>query len=156
MARDGPGHVHPVLQRLGHSERSVDGDEGADDRRRSVALQTLWVAQLLTDDRELTEGRVEDPALELGIVVEHEAEHRRQQQQQREERQEAVVRDERREVDALIVEELVGDGQWKADHGMSSLEGIDSRDGSHPTIVPDRRAIFMSMLGHPQARRSEA
>ena len=45
-----------------------------------LALQALRITELLTDDWELTEGRVEDPALELRVFVEHEAEHRRQQQ----------------------------------------------------------------------------
>ena len=138
VARDRPRHVHRVLQRLGNPERAVQSDNRTDHRGGTAALQALWVTELLTDDRELTERRVEDAVLEVRVVVEHEAEDRRQQQKQREQRQEAVVRDERGKVDALVVEELVGDGQREADHRVPPLERIDPRDSRHLPIVARR------------------
>ncbi len=53
------------------------------------------------------ERRVEDPLLQVGVVLQHEAEHRGQQQQQGEQRQEPVVRDQGGQVGTLVLGELV-------------------------------------------------
>ena len=49
------------------------------------------------------------------IALQHEAEDRDQQQQQREQRQEPVVGDQRGEIRALVVGELVDDGDREAE-----------------------------------------
>ena len=54
--------------------------------------------------------------LQLRVALEHEAEHRRGDQQQREDRDERVVGDDRGEVVALVVEELVDDREREPDH----------------------------------------
>ena len=76
--------------------------------------EALGPAELVTDDRERREGGVEHLVLELGVALEDEAEDRRGQQQQREDRDEGVVGHRRREVVALVVEELVEDREREA------------------------------------------
>ena len=151
MPGNRPSHVHRILHRLGHSQRTVDRYDRTDDRGGTATFQALRVTKLLADDGELTEGRVEDPVPEIGVIVEHEAEDRREQQQQREQRQEAVVRDERRKVHPLVVEELVADSQRKPDHRVAALERIDPRDRTHSTILVRRRTVVL--VAH--RRRSE-
>jgi hypothetical protein len=56
----------------------VERDQATDDQSGSAALETLRVAQLVADNRELAERRVEHPLLEIAVVLEHEAEHGRQ------------------------------------------------------------------------------
>ena len=60
-----PGDVHGVLQRLSDTERAVQRDQPTDDDGGAVALQTLRLAQLVADDRELAQRRVEDPSLQV-------------------------------------------------------------------------------------------
>ena len=124
--------VHRVLQRLRDAEGAVQRDQAADDDGRAAALETLRVAQLVADDRELAQRRVEDPLLQVRVVLQHEAEHRRQQEQQREERQKAVERDQRGQVRTLVLEELV-----------------DHRNGEPgPTVSP---LVPVKPLRHPHA-----
>ena len=59
--------------------------------------------ELVAQDRELPEGAVEDFLLQVGIALQHEAEHGDEHQQQGEEGDEAVVGDQRRELAGLIV-----------------------------------------------------
>ena len=152
MSRHRPGDVHRVLQRLGDAERAVERDERADDQRDAAALQALRVAELVADDRELAQRRVEDPTLQIGIALQHEPENRRQQQQEREQRQEAVVRDQRGEVRALILGELVDDGDREARPPVASLERVESlrhahgrrprrSSTTHLTILPRYRKV---------------
>ena len=69
MPRHRPRDVHRVLDRLGDAERAIQRDQPADHQGDAAALQALRVTELLTDDRELAQRRVEDPALQIGIAL---------------------------------------------------------------------------------------
>ncbi len=146
MSRHRPGDVHRVLQRLGHAQRAVQRDEPADHEGDAAALQTLRIAELVADDGELAQRRVEDSALQIGIALEHESENRSQQQQEREQRQEPVVRDERGEVWALVLGELVDDGEREARPPVAPLKRVEASRHAH-----GRRSADDQM--HPVARR---
>jgi len=129
-----PGDVQGVLQRLGETESAVHGDDAADDDGGAVAREALGVVQLVADHGELTESRIEDALLQVGIALEDESEDRRQQQEEREERQEPVVRDQRREVRPLILGELVGDREGKSGPPVALLKPVEPvRHQSHVT-----------------------
>jgi hypothetical protein len=65
--------------------------------------------ELVADDRELGQGRVQHALFEGGMPGEHEAEHRDEDQQQREQGEKAVPGKQGGEVAALVVAELLGD-----------------------------------------------
>jgi len=60
----------------------------------------------------------------MRIAVQHEAENRHQQQQQRKQRQKAVVGDQRRQVAALVIGELVHHSQREAGLSVAALEAV--------------------------------
>ena len=120
--RHGPDHVHRVLDRVGDTERAVHGDQQAHREGDAVAAKSVRVAELVADHGELPERRVEDAMLERRVVLQHEPEDRREQQEQREQRQEPVVGDQRRQVDALIVVELV-EGRQRHAHRRGGAAG---------------------------------
>ena len=62
--------------------------------------------------------------LQVGDPLQHEAEDRHQQEQQREQRQEPVVGDQRSQVGALVVAELVDHGDGEAQPAMTALVGV--------------------------------
>jgi hypothetical protein len=98
---------------------------GADDQGSAAAgARVHAVAQLASEHGELGQSRVQQPGLQVRIAVQHQAEDRHKQQQQREQRQEPVIGDQRREVAALIVGELVDDRDREADPAMAALEAV--------------------------------
>ena len=145
VARHRPGDVHRVLQRLSDTEGAVERDQATDNEGHAAALETLRIAQLVADDRELAQRRVEDPLLEVAVVLEQEPKHRRQQEEQREERQETVERDQRRQEGTLVFEELVDHRKGKPGPTMSSL--VPVKPLSHPHAGAPR-AIGPALLIH--------
>ena len=86
------------------------------------------------------ERRVQQLVLQVGVALQHEAEDRHKQQQQREQRQEPVVGDQRGEVGALIVGELVDDGDGEAQPAVPALvEAIEA------AITDERRRMDARM-----------
>ena len=69
VAWNRPGDVHRVLQRLSDTEGAVQRDEDTDDHGGSDALEALRVVQLVADDRELAQRRVEDPLLQVAVAL---------------------------------------------------------------------------------------
>jgi hypothetical protein len=107
-ARHGPHLVERVLDGEGHAEARPDRKRGANRQRDPAALQRGDVAtELVADDRNLRDGRVEHVLLELRVVLEDEAEDRDERQQQREQREERPVGDERGEARRLVLLELL-------------------------------------------------
>lgn len=126
VARHGPRPVERILRSARGSQAAVKRAQDPDRQPDTAALERVHVlAQLAADDRELGERRVDQPRLQVGIPLEHEAEDGHQQEQQREQRQEPVVGDQRRQVGTLVVAELVGHGERKAQPAVTALVGVD-------------------------------
>ena len=138
VTRNRPGDVHRVLQRLSDTEGAVQRDQATDDHGGAAAMESLRVAQLVADDRELAQRRVEDPLLQVAVVLEQEPEQRRQQEQQREERQEAVERDQRRQIRTLVLEELVDHREGEPGPTMSPLVPVEPLCHLHAGAPPHR------------------
>src|SRR6201996_274184 len=81
------------------------------DREGDAAPVQGAAAQLVADDRELGERRVDDFAAQFVVAGEDVAEDRGQQQQQREEREEGAVGDQRDHAAAFVVAELLHDAE---------------------------------------------
>ena len=126
-----PGDVHRVLDGVGHTQGAIDGDEHTDDEGDATASHTLWLAELLTDHRILTERRVENPRLSFRVALQHESENRREQKQQREQRQKAVEGDQGGEIHALVVVKLVDHGDRCTGPLMPLLEAVQSVRHTH-------------------------
>jgi hypothetical protein len=124
-----------VLQGLRDTEGAVQRDQATDDHGGIAALESLRVAQLVADDRELAQRRVEDPLLEVAVLFEHEAEYRRQQEEQRKERQETIKGDQRGQIRALVLEELVDDGDRKPGPAVSPLVPVDPLCHPHAGLL---------------------
>ena len=92
--------------------------------------------QLFAHDRELRQGRIDDPVLQSGIVAEEEPEKRDEQEQQWEDREKSVVGEQRRQRAAGIVAELLHHPEEQC-RERSLLEGVntphDLLDRVHPT-----------------------
>src|SRR5205085_7562048 len=78
------------------------------ERQAEAAAAKGSHAQLLADDGQAREHRVQDLALEVGVAPQDEAEDGGEDQQQGEQGEEAVVGNEGREVAGLVVPELLG------------------------------------------------
>jgi hypothetical protein len=87
--------------------------------------------QLRTNDREVLQRRAEQRLLQSGIVLQRETQQAHQQQQQRKQRDETVIRDQRGQIAALVVDELVDHPQREAQPGMTPLEVIQSSRYAH-------------------------
>ena len=149
VLRHRPGDVHRVLGRLRDSQRSVDDADGTDHDRRRAPLQTFGSGELVADHRELAQRGVEDLLLEVGVVLQHEAEDRRGHQQQREQRQEAVVGHQRGQVVALIVAELVDDRDREAEPLVPPLVGVEAIVKCHRRLpVAARRLTECGLVKH--------
>jgi len=133
VAGHAPGGVAGVLERLGDAEGAVHRDDDADDDTGSAAAERLGGLELFADDGKGTDGRVEQLLLQVRIVDEHPAEHCRGEQQQRQDRDEGVVGEQRGEVVAEVVAELVDGGEREADDGVALLPLVDAFDGRHDT-----------------------
>ena len=86
--------VHRVLPGLGRAEARPDGQDDTDDQREPAPVERADVLlQLVADHRELREGGVDDPVLQLRVALQDEPEDGHERQEQREQREEAVVGD---------------------------------------------------------------
>jgi len=95
--------------------------------------------ELVADDRQLADGGVQHLLLQLMVPGQDVAEDRGQQEQQREQRDERVVGDQRSEIVALVVEELVEHGQRVPGRGMALLESVQPcRPASGRLLRPGR------------------
>ena len=128
VARDHPGGVARVLQRLPDAEPAVERREPTDEQTHRPTAEGAGRPQLVADDRELRQRRVEDAVLPLRLPLEDEADRSRQQQQRGEERQEPVVREQCAQVAAEVVEELVDDRDGEADERVTTLDPVDRTD----------------------------
>ena len=107
--------VHRVLRSEKDAHSGPQCCREAEEERERAAVQRA-VAELRPDHGELAERRVDDPLLEVRMILEDEAEHRREYKQQREEREEAVVGDRRRVVAA-----------WSSEYFCSTASGKPSQ-----------------------------
>jgi len=136
VARDGQRHAQGVLGGLAQPHRAVQGGERTDDDRRRASLEAAGLPELGADDRELVQCRVEHLSLQVLVALQDEAEHRGRDQEHREDRDERVVGDDRGQVVALVVEELVGHPEREPDDGVTTLEVVDAvHDGRHGATV---------------------
>jgi len=85
-------------------------------------------AQAGSDDRELSERRVDEAVAQVGVPGEHEAEDGQEEQEEGEDREEPVVGDQRREVAALVVAVFVDDRDRKAQPPVGALVAVDGVD----------------------------
>ena len=146
VAWDRPGHVHRVLRSLPESDDAVERGQRPEHDRRRTPLDPLGPAELVADDRELGQRGGQDLLLEVGMPLEHEPEHGGSDQQDREDGDEGVVAHHRREVAALVVEELVDDPEGIPDDPMPTLEGIDAINS------PGHRATLRARLSFRMGR----
>ena len=106
---------------------------------RPAGMQRVHVGlDLVADDRELGERRRQDLLLEMGVAVQQIAQDGDQQEQQREQRQKAVVGQQRGEIAALVVDELVHDTEREAGGPVALLEAVEAVGGGHSRSVPTR------------------
>jgi hypothetical protein len=84
----------------------------------------VHVGQLLADHGEFAQRRTDDLLLQRDVVAEHETEDGHRQQEQREHRAEPVVGQQGRQVGALVVGELVDDGDRQPERAVPSLEAV--------------------------------
>ena len=121
-----PDLLEGVLGRADDAQAAEQQADDADRQRAGAAFQRVDVAlQLIADDRELAERRVQDFGLVLRVAFEHEAEHGHEQQQQREQRGEAVVGDQRRELPGAVVAELLDHRRGKAQPRAALLDAVE-------------------------------
>jgi hypothetical protein len=114
-----------MLKRLPDAEPTVNGDERSDHDGRRTSPQTLGPAELVADDRDLAQRRVEQPVTQLRVVLQDETEDGRRDDQQRKDRDERVVRQDGRQVWPVVVEVLVDHGDRKPDDPMPPLIAVD-------------------------------
>ena len=125
VAGHGPRDVQRVLEGLAETHRAVDRRQHADHGADLRARQPFGPAELVTDDREGAERRVEDLFLEVRVALEDEAEDGRGEQQQREDRDQRVEADDRRQVGPLVVDELEERRDGEAEERPFPLRAVD-------------------------------
>src|SRR5207253_10408057 len=81
---------------------------------------------LIADDREVRQRRVDESVLEIRVVLRDEPKDRHEQQEQREDGKEHVVRDDGGERASSVVAELLDDAERETGDPMPLLERIDS------------------------------
>ena len=129
------------------ADGAVQRGDAPDHDRRGRPGQTVGRAELVADDRQLRQRRVEHLLLELGVAAEDEPEDLGAEQQQREDREEGVVGDDDGEVRRLVVEVLVDHGDRQTEHRPPALGAVDRSDPvglltpvvRHGTRVAERR-----------------
>ena len=95
-------------------------------RLKTAAADAVDVRlQLLPDDREVGERRVQEPVLQVGVAAEQHAQHGDEHQQQREEGQEGEEGQQGTEIPGLVVAELLHHGDGVRQHGVALLEMVD-------------------------------
>ena len=125
------GHIYQMAEAIAAGAREVSGAD----------VSVYQVAELVPDDRELVEAGLEELVLEGRVAVENEAEDGRGDQHQREDGDEREVGKARRQVVALVVEELVHDRDREAQRRVPTLDSVDAAEGSSPhasTLPTDR------------------
>ena len=97
---------------------------------------------LVADDRELRQSRVQDPQPELRVVLHREAQQGREHEEEREQREEPVVRDEGGPLPAAVVAELLQHGDRDREERVPALEPVQAVEDSarqigrrHPVIL---------------------
>ncbi len=143
-------------------------------QRQAAAPQRVHVLlQLGADDRELAERRVQHALLRARVALQHEAEHRHEHQQQREQREEPVVRDQRPQLDALVVVELLqhrhenASARWRCwkrstalrprtDLGGGSVGRLVVRHACVSTRIRVAHVAPRSLSGRPSIGRAAA
>jgi len=126
-------HTVDTVERRLRSQRDAEARQQRadepDDQRRGTALQRPGL-QLVAHQRDLLERRVQHRLLGSGVAVENEAQDRHKHHEQRKQREEAVVGDERGEVAALVVAELLDDGHGHGEGWVPTLEAVKGLGGS--------------------------
>jgi hypothetical protein len=139
-----------VLDRLGHPQPAVERAQDADQDAEQPAAELLRAAQLVADDGELAQRRVDQPLLQLRVAGEHVAQDRGAQQQQPEQRDERVVGDQRGQVGAGVVDVLVDDGDREARDRVPALQPVQSVGEGHRRSAP-RASVVHHADGCPRA-----
>ncbi len=116
--------VHPVERRLRGKRDTQAAEQCAHeaDHERHAAARQCACPELVTDDRELTQRRVEHPLPCPGIAFEDEAQAGHEHHQQREQAEEGVVGDQCRQVAALVLTELLDDGNRQRERPVPALK----------------------------------
>ena len=86
---------------------------------------TFWV-QLVADDRELGDRRVEDVLLEIGSVLEDVAQERHHDQQEREEAEKAPVGEVTDELATVIIAELLPHRDDEGHRRVAALPAVEA------------------------------
>ena len=140
------------------AEAAEQQADDADRQRAGAAFQRMDVAlQLVADDRELAERRVQDAGLVLRVAFEHEAEHGHEHEQQREQRDEAVVGDQRRELPGAVVAELLDHRGGKAQPRVALLDAVERVEAvgeAHRRLIPPFVLVSGSRLRAPPRLRA--
>ena len=152
LARDVPDRVHRDLRRPDRPESRPRRQQEPDHDREPRSLDRANVgADLRADHRELRQRRIEEPLLQVGVIVQRVAGERGQDHQQREQREEAVVRDRRGQVAGAAVAEALHDGERDRHPGPGPLEAIERAERRPCIHVP---AVPATMAGETTPRTS--
>ncbi len=156
-----PDRVHRVLDRLPDAGPAVEGAQDADHHGDCATAELLGLCQLLTDERELADGRLHDLLLQIRSADEDHTQGGGQQEQHREQRDERVVGDQRREVTALVVDVLVDHRDDVAHDAAALLQPVEPTD--HPSHlsrsapgIPPPTGGNTRGVREPPSRRSAA
>jgi hypothetical protein len=136
-AGDVPDLGHGELQGLGDAQGAVEQAQAAGGERQGAAPQGVHVsAQLVADDGEVRERRVQHVVLQARVAAQREAQGGGQEQQQREQRREAVVGDQRGELSAPVVPVLLDHTEHEGHRGVPLLPAVNAPQGSLQPVQP--------------------
>ena len=121
VARHRPQRVHGVLHRLANAEASIQRPRDADDDPDRPTAQTLGLPELLTDNGELGDSRLQNLLLQPWVAHQHHSQYGGQQQQGGKQGHECVIGDQRGKVAPLIIDVLVDDRDEEAGDAASPL-----------------------------------
>ena len=139
-----PHGLHRVLRRPDAAEARPDRGGDPDRQGDARGLDPPEVLpDVLPDDRELRERRIEQPLLQRRIVAKDDRRAGHEDQQQREQREEAVVGHRRRQVPRAVLTEVLDHGQREGHGRMAPLEPVGTPNEAprvHGPAVPEASA----------------
>ena len=99
---------------MAYPQAPVQRTRDADDNPERPSIEALWLPQLVTDHRELRDGRMQDLFLQPGMAHQQHSHNGGQQQQGGKKRHERVIGDQRSQITSLIVDVFVDDRDEEA------------------------------------------
>ncbi len=127
--RDLPRRVERILHGVGHAQGAEERTDQADHEGQPGLLDPADVAELLADQGVLAQRGVQQPVLQVRVVLQHDVQHGDQHEHQREDAHEGEPGDQHGQVARLVVAELLPHRDREGQPGVLLLVLVHGPEG---------------------------